>query len=129
MKAKPYLALALAAVLLGGGWLAQAEETAAFLAGYEDLPLMPGLEEAPESSLLFDKPGGRIFEGLASGRVSLADAREFYLASLPELGWRRTGKRSDKGTLLSFLREGEELDIQFTESQGVLTVQFSVMPR
>src|SRR5215469_8306568 len=40
-----------------------------FVVGTEDVPLMPGLAPVPGSSLVFDKPEGRIVEAQASGKV------------------------------------------------------------
>lgn len=114
------------AVVLTLGWLGQAlplaaQETARYIAGVADLPLMPGLEEMKESGLIFDKPGGRIVEAYAAGRVTPGEIMAFYEQTLPELGW-----RSDRRG--GYLREGERLQLTFTEAIDKVTVQFRLHP-
>ncbi|HEX7969421.1 MAG TPA: hypothetical protein VF502_14470, partial [Stellaceae bacterium] len=41
-----------------------------FVPGTEDVPLMPGLASVAGSSLVFDKPQGRIVEAQATGKVT-----------------------------------------------------------
>src|SRR6516225_1961715 len=77
-----------------------------FVAGTEDVPLMPGLAPVPGSSLVFDKPEGRIVEAQASGKVTRAAARAFYGASLPQLGWTAAGADA-------WRREGEVLRLDY----------------
>ena len=40
-------------------------ERAEFVSGFEDLPLMPGLQEHDDTGVSFDTPGGRIIEAYA----------------------------------------------------------------
>ncbi|MBL6927882.1 MAG: hypothetical protein ISR44_01815 [Rhodospirillales bacterium] len=96
-------------------------EPAAFLAGFEDLPLMPGLVEDESAGMEFDAPGGRIVEAVASGSVSQAGVLDFYGSTLPQLGWRDVGQRV-------FSREGEVLRLEISENGGVVTVRFAVSP-
>jgi hypothetical protein len=65
---------------------------AAFFAAVEDMPIMPGLTEAPEASTLFDKPEGRIVQLVAAGQVDRERVLAFYAEALPQLGWRRTAE-------------------------------------
>src|SRR5690349_8310531 len=74
----------------------------AFLAGTEDVPLMPGLVPVEGSSVVFDKPQGRIVEAQARGKTSRDKVRAFYAATLPELGWSAAGANA-------WRREGELL--------------------
>src|SRR5262249_20377772 len=55
-----------------------------FVAGTEDVPLMPGLAPVAGSALTFDKPEGRIVEAQASGKVTRAAVHRFYAESLPQ---------------------------------------------
>ncbi|MBT3358263.1 MAG: hypothetical protein HN403_01390 [Rhodospirillales bacterium] len=104
-------------------------EPAAFLGGFEDLPLMPGLVEDEAAGMEFDAPGGRIVEAIATGRVSggvsggvsRAAVLTFYASTLPQLGWR------DESHGL-FSREGEILKLEISENGGVVTVRFAVSP-
>ena len=113
------LALALALALVAGGVRAG---DGAFLGSIEDLPLMPGLEEAVEEGMVFESPSGRIAEAYASGAVSRERVRAFYAATLPQLGWRREGAGR-------YRREGEILDIEFDDgAPSILRVRFAVAP-
>lgn len=60
-----------------------------FLSIADDLPLMPGLQEAVEAAVVFDTAVGRLAETQAAGAPSPADISEFYAATLPQLGWTR----------------------------------------
>ncbi|NIA68118.1 hypothetical protein HBA54_05895 [Pelagibius litoralis] len=99
-----------------------AQDASGFVAGVADLPLMPGLEEMPDSGLIFDKPGGRIVEAYAAGPVSEGQVMSFYDKTLPELGWQR-GADGD------YLREGERLQLTLTGASGGVTVQFRLSPQ
>lgn len=98
-----------------------AEGEAAFVAGIEDLPLMAGLEEVPDSGVVFDKPSGRIVEAYARGRVTRQAVLKFYTGTLPQLGWRRDGD-------VAFHREGERLTLNITTVSGILTIRFTLSP-
>ena len=93
-----------------------------FVAGTEDVPLMPGLAPVPGSSIVFDKPEGRIVEAQATGKVTRAAARAFYGASLPQLGWTAAGADA-------WRREGEVLRLDYREERGILTLGFTLSPQ
>ncbi len=96
----------------------------AFVSGIEDLPLMPGLEEVDETTMVFDTPAGRIVEASASGPVGRAQVVRFYAATLPQLGWTPAGEAL-------FRREGEILELHFADAPvgaGHLTVRFALAP-
>jgi hypothetical protein len=105
-------------VLLAPAGAALADE---FVAGTEDLPLMPGLAAVAGSSLVFDKPQGRIVEAQAAGKVSRSAVQSFYGATLPQLGWTSAGANA-------WRREGELLRLDFHGQDGALTVGFSLSP-
>ena len=63
-------------------------EPARFVAGLEDLPLMPGLDAVREAGVWFDTPQGRIVEAYATGPVTRGAIEAFYAETLPQLGWR-----------------------------------------
>ena len=98
-----------------------AEETAAFLAAIEEVPLMAGLTEEPTAALDFDKPDGRLVETYAYGDVAAEDAAAFYLAVMPEFGWQNIDG-------LDFSREGEMLRIELTPEESSLVVRFVLSP-
>jgi hypothetical protein len=98
---------------------ASAEE---FVAGTEDVPLMPGLTFVVGSDLVFDKPEGRIVEAQAQGALSRAKVQVFYAASLPQLGWKKIG--ADQ-----WQRDAERLKLDFRGQDGHLTVGFTISPQ
>ncbi len=92
-----------------------------FLAGVEDLPLMEELHEVKSATLVFDKPGGRIIKAEAIGAVAVAKVQSFYHATLPALGWTKTGH-------LHFIREGEVLSLSILKNDEKVQVLFSIVP-
>jgi len=115
---------ALAGLVLAAATAAWAAE--AFVAGLEDVPLMPRLVEDTGQRLKFDSPGGRVVETLASGEVARGDVLEFYARTLPELGWRPVSDGV-------WTREGERLRIEFPAAQrgaapGHTLVRFYLAP-
>ncbi|MCG5242717.1 hypothetical protein [Azospirillum doebereinerae] len=128
------LRAALAALLLAGPALAglgslafpfdpaHAAGASPFVPGLPDVPAMPGLDAAEAEPLVFDKPGGRIVQAVLSGAVPRNAVLAFYDQTLPQLGWRRTADRL-------FVREGEELRLEFTASGGRTSVRFTLNPR
>jgi len=93
-----------------------------FVAGTEDLPLMPGLHTVAGKSLAFDKPEGRIVEAQARGALARAKVRDFYDTTLPQLGWSAAG--ADR-----WQREGEVLRIDYGGKDGDLVVGFTLSPQ
>jgi hypothetical protein len=93
-----------------------------FVAGTEDVPLMPGLELVAGSAVTFDKPQGRIVEAQASGKVTREAVHAFYAQTLPQLGWEPAGRDA-------WRREGETLRLDFHRHDGALTVGFTLAPR
>lgn len=92
-----------------------------FLAGSEDIPLMPGLVQGQDAGLQFDAPGGRIVESFAVGAVVRSAVLQFYDQTLPALGWRRLA-------VGRYGREGEVLMLDFFGADGGLTVRFTLAP-
>ena len=104
----------------------------AFLAGVEDLPLMPGLAEIADAATVFDAPQGRIVESYAAGTVAAAEIRSFYAQTLPQLGW--TAVDAGQAGPLEFRREGERLTLEITPGQTTsgakaTTVRFTLAPQ
>ena len=93
-----------------------------FVAGTEDVPLMPGLQPVAGSALTFDKPQGRIVEAQASGKLARAAVQRFYATTLPQLGWKPAGADA-------WRREGETLRLDFHGPDGEITVGFTLSPR
>ena len=115
--------VALPGLLLSGPAVAQetAPAAVAYVAGVEDLPLMPGLVEVVGAGVVFDKPAGRIVETYVQGQVDREAVLRFYRRSLPPLGWEALGETR-------FRREGEELGLDFVSEEGPLVLRFSLRP-
>lgn len=111
--------LALLSILVLGAIPVSAEE---FVSGTEDVPLMTGLAIIPGSALVFDKPEGRIVEAQAHGGLARAKVEAFYDASLPQLGWKKIGTDH-------WQRDAERLKLDFTGTDGHLTVGFTISPQ
>jgi hypothetical protein len=127
------LPAALAALLLaspglaGPGLVQTSFVQSVYVPGTEDVPLMPGLAADDASSVIFDKPQGRIVEAAARGAVTRHAVMAFYEESLPQLGWHRTVPQS--ATSKSFERDGERLSLDFDGRDGNLQVAFTLAPR
>jgi hypothetical protein len=116
----PYAA---ALILAVGAMAPHAVAQNAFVPGFDDLPMMPGLTPGSDGPTVFDAPGGRIVESQVDGRGSPARVMDFYRDTLPQLGWQAAGP---EGT---FEREGELLRLQIHEvGRGQITVRFSLAP-
>jgi hypothetical protein len=117
------------AVILVAGSLAWTHAAWAngFVSGADDLPLMEGLGEIPDGALVFDKPGGRIIDVQATGKVTRPQVVTFYRAALPQLGWVLMGQ--DKSAL-RYQRDDENLVIYLDGGGSDLTVvRFTLSPR
>lgn len=114
---------------------AQAAESARYVEGMGDVPVMPGLAPAEEAPLVFDKPAGRIAQSVMAGAMDRGAVLSFYNQTMPQLGWSRAPQRAGGGA--SFLREGEELRLEFIEPartaaaprMAATVVRFSLIPR
>lgn len=92
-----------------------------FVYGFEDLPLMDGLTQRAQNSVLFDTPQGRIVQASAVGETTPELVIAFYDQTLPQLGWTRVAEGQ-------YQREGERLRFEFTASNGQLFVTFLAEP-
>lgn len=106
-------------------------EPESFLLALPDIPLMPGFSEDAAAAVLFDKPGGRILAARLNGCVAAAEARAYYGATLPQLGW-LPADRGLSSPALVYLREGERLTLEFVTSgggpDGCLELRFLLSP-
>ena len=102
-------------------------EKAVFAAGFEDLPVMAGVEQAGESSMSFDTPAGRIIEAYLEGEnANAASVRAFYDKTLPQLGWAPVP--SKKTGRFSYTREGEVLTFT-VDGKSPVTVRIELTTR
>jgi hypothetical protein len=121
MKLGPRLAVLVLALLAPAGPAPAADRTA-FVAGVEDLPLVPGMKVVSDTVVAFDAAAGRIVEAYAIGPLTKRFVLDFYGQTLPQLGW--TAERPDR-----FLRQGEALQLDFFGRDQQLTVRFTVAPQ
>jgi len=92
----------------------------AFFETLYDVPVMVGLNEAPDMSVTFDKPTGRISQaGARMGGLSKQAILAFYNETLVQLGWKAGGEGM-------YIREGETLTLSF---EGSETVKFLLKPQ
>lgn len=109
----------------GFGVYAQGEKETSprFFEMLNDVPLMPGLEEILDRSMVFDKPEGRIVESVAAGEEGdLKGIRDFYSQTLPQLGWREISQDI-------YIREDEQLRMTLKQENGAGVVTFQLEPR
>ena len=101
---------------------------AAFMSGFEALPLMDGLKQAEDTAVSFDTPSGRIIEAYAqSNTISKQKITDFYNKTLPQLGWSRVSGKG-KAASVSYTREGEVLTISVDDGTPA-SVRFELMTR
>ena len=95
-----------------------------FLKAIDDVPLIAGLIEMPEP-VVFESDQGRVVRTSAEGQVGGTAITDFYTATLPSLGWKRT----EDLNRLSFIRENEELNLQIREpaSNSPVRVSFELI--
>lgn len=93
----------------GKGWALAEPSEEIFLLGATDIPLMPGLTEDEAATVFFDKPAGRIMIARPGGCIDPKEAKRYYGATLPQLGWLPV----EGVASLSYLREGERLTLEF----------------
>jgi hypothetical protein len=94
----------------------------AYFEALYDVPVMPGLEELPDQSMLFDKPDGRIATVVAgSSSLSPEKVRQFYSETLPQMGWKKTKENQ-------YVRGKDRLELSIERKKTVTLVRFSLSP-
>ncbi len=99
------------AFVLGAAVLAAPAHADGFLAAIDDVPLAPGLAEAPEP-VVFESNWGRVIRTTAYGSADFTATRDFYVATLPSLGWER------EGDSFAFTRANERLTLALEPAAG-----------
>jgi hypothetical protein len=116
-----FVALLLIATLLPGasrGGLAAGK----FVTGFDDLPLMSGMTEIPDTDVSFDTTAGRIVIAFARSPDAPGKIRAFYRTALSQLGWREQ-------TETAFTREDEVLSFDYLTDGSDTVVRFSLLPQ
>lgn len=97
-------------------------DNARYFVSMPDMPIMEGLIELTEQTVVFDKPEGRIVESVAAmGQKNPQSVLKYYDDTLPQLGWARIEDRT-------FRREQEFLKIALETSQGQNFLRLTVAP-
>jgi hypothetical protein len=87
----------------------------------DDLPLMQGMSERPDDTVVFDNPNGRIVEFSTQTTASAAAVKDFYTHILTPLGWRAVDATH-------FIRDKEKLKLDFEKKGDETIVHFAVTP-
>lgn len=99
-----------------------AAENPQFFSSVPDMPLMQGLQELPDQTVIFDKPEGRIIESVALIETQTPEnVLRFYNDTLPQLGWSRVAD-------LSFRRESEILTVAVEGFEGKKFLRLTIAP-
>lgn len=97
-----------------------------YLSALDDVPLMPGLAEVPDTGVDFEAASGRIVEAEARGTerpgLDRGAVLAFYAAALPPLGWHAAAPAR-------YVRAGEMLEIRVAAARGRITVHFKLRPQ
>ena len=97
-----------------------------FVAGSKDIPLAAGLNKISDDGLDFDSASGSIIAITYKSSDDLQKMREFYIKTLPQLGWKSLKNDKPSVNLLRFKRDNEKLEIEFLNYNGDDLVKFFV---
>ena len=110
----------LAAALIAGSVAVGARADTAFVDGFDDLPLMPGLSQEAGRVVQFDSPYGRIIESWATGSVKTEAVLGFYKKTLPQLGWTADSAerfhRDNEVLILDVHRKGSGVEVHYRDA-------------
>ena len=126
---KKLLILLTAVILIGSTAPAGAE---GFSTVIEDLPIMDGMTERTDLTLVFDTPEGRIVETTLETAAGVETVLSYYRRTLTQLGWQPVGTSERL-----YIREKETLSLDVrknpaAEAYGAgnaVTVSFKISPR
>jgi len=122
MTRQNWIIAMLFAALLGFMPMTAQAKPALFFEAVSDMPLMPGFTEQSELTAIFDKPHGRIVKVEAVGAAPVKSAQQFYLKTLPNLGWNYTGNKR-------FVRDGEEMTLDFVRVNAQTKIYITLTPK
>jgi hypothetical protein len=101
-----------------GATCVPASAQAAFFSLIDDVPMPPGFSERAAPAV-FDGGRGRLIIGFAQGQGAPLAVRDFYIETLPQLGWTVAGEVGG----LMFRRGREKLSLAIVSgAQGELLV-------
>lgn len=94
-----------------------------YVHGSEDIPLIKSLVKVNSGNLGFNSNSGSIY---STSYISLRDidqVKDFYLRTMPQLGWRITQETLDG---FIYVRGKEKVEITFKEQNGQKFVRFLI---
>jgi hypothetical protein len=94
-----------------------------FIEGSEDIPLYNALVKVNEESLNFDTTAGSISSLSYESSVNLNKVHQFYLKTMPQMGW-KVIQNSEKKII--FLREKQKLEIELYKQEEKKIVKFFI---
>lgn len=99
---------------------------AAFYETIDDIPVLTGLLELTDNSVVYDKPQGRYIQMvLFSDSLPAERIKSFFAASLPQLGW-APSKNLDQ--TIHFTRGKEQLRLDLSTYHQDQTITFTLSP-
>lgn len=94
-----------------------------FFTAIPDLPIMDGLHELPDQTVMFDKAEGRIIESVAAIDSHFdEEVRSYYLKALPQLGW----VPHEAGV---YMRGSERLQMNFEQVEDERFLRVRISPQ
>ncbi len=126
-SAKLYISVILALLMAPIALIAQENDMLRYMA----IPLMDGLTENSEGSMLFDTPGGRIIYAEASGTNAAKDVHKYYNMALPSLEWSVDQSASCDLSLafcINATRGTENLLLDISVMVNKTIINYSLMP-
>lgn len=94
-----------------------------FVQGSEDIPLLLGMEKISDGALGFDSAAGSIISSSYSTDLTKNQIKDFYLQTLPQMGWTITRNAED---VIDSKRDKEKLEIEFATEEKAQVVRFFV---
>lgn len=99
------------------------QATEEFVQGSEDIPLLTGMGKTSEDTVGFDSSSGSIISSSYASTISHKEVRNFYIKTLPQMGWQIVKNLENK---VVFKRERENLEIEFDKENGKSVVRFFI---
>jgi hypothetical protein len=81
-----------------------------YFSALPELPLPPQMMEDQGSAVRFDQPEGRVIVLQASGTAQPSGINDFYLKTLPALGWKNEGNGRFTRTKEALILDVKPLD-------------------
>ena len=93
--------------------------------GSLDIPLAKGLEVKNDNIINFDSLNGTILSISYETKIRLTKIKDFYLKTLPQMGWEIIANEFLDNTDIVYLkRDDEALEIEFSTREELKTVKF-----